>query len=228
MKLFLNDIKVEILKNEEYNPQTTEANHFNAILSSPKDIQPAQMVGKVLIIGGTPMIMDRIIRLMEMNALPKLESICFLTSFYKATKDFVKSEFKVVKAAGGVVLKKNKVLMIYRLNRWDLPKGKLEKDETSRDGALREVEEECNVKVALIDKVCSTWHTYVMDGRRTLKKTSWYLMDCLDDGNISPQKEEGIEDIRWMNEAECNIALQNTYNSIREVMACFRQMQQVE
>ena len=39
------------------------------------------------------------------------------------------SSFKLVEAAGGVVLKENKLLFIHRLGKWDLPKGKMEGEE---------------------------------------------------------------------------------------------------
>jgi ADP-ribose pyrophosphatase YjhB (NUDIX family) len=43
------------------------------------------------------------------------------------------------------VRKKDKFLMIYRMKKWDLPKGKKEKKEKYKDTAVREVSEECNV-----------------------------------------------------------------------------------
>ena len=69
--------------------------------------------------------------------------------------------FKIIKAGGGVVKNNNdQILFIYRLKKWDLPKGKLDKGETIRDCAKREVEEETKVKVNLKQKIISTWHTY--------------------------------------------------------------------
>jgi hypothetical protein len=50
-----------------------------------------------------------------------------------------------------------------------------------------------------------------------LKKTRWYVMECVDDSNIAPQVEEDIEEIRWMNQKEVFHALQNSYRSIRFV-----------
>jgi len=57
------------------------------------------------------------------------------------------SKIPLVVAAGGVVTnKKGKVLFIYRNDKWDLPKGKLDKGETIEACAIREVEEETGVK----------------------------------------------------------------------------------
>src|ERR1041384_622155 len=48
--------------------------------------------------------------------------------------------FKIIEAAGSLVFnKKKELLMIYRLDKWDLPKGKIEKNEKPAAAALREV-----------------------------------------------------------------------------------------
>jgi 8-oxo-(d)GTP phosphatase len=135
----------------------------------------------------------------------------------KASKEYIKSKFEIIKAAGGLVEKGGKLLMIYRLQKWDLPKGKLDKKETPEDGAVREVEEECNIKVKLGEKICSTWHTYTRNGKGILKKTHWYQMFCEDDSELKPQIEEDIEEVRWMDAREIRQALYNSYPSIRNV-----------
>ena len=56
-------------------------------------------------------------------------------------------KLRVVTAAGGMVLNdKDEILFIYRKKRWDLPKGKTEKNETIESSAIREVEEETGVE----------------------------------------------------------------------------------
>ncbi|MEJ7664715.1 MAG: NUDIX domain-containing protein [Hymenobacter sp.] len=67
-------------------------------------------------------------------------------------------------------MKDGQVLLIYRLGKWDLPKGKLKSDEDVPAGAMREVEEECNIKVELGEKLPSTWHSYAYKGNKMLKK----------------------------------------------------------
>ena len=114
-------------------------------------------------------------------------------------------------------MKNGKVLMINRLKKWDLPKGKLEHGEKTKKGAIREVEEECNIKVSLGRKICHTWHTYKRNGNRILKKTEWYLMFCVDDTQMKPQLEENIEQLKWMEPHELKPALYNSYASIRYV-----------
>lgn len=132
----------------------------------------------------------------------------------KPYKKVVKSLFYTLKAAGGLVVNQDKYLLIYRLGKWDLPKGKAEKGETIETTAIREVEEECNVKVALQDFICSTWHYYPQKGKPMLKKTEWYAMQCLDDSELQPQTIEDIEKVKWLDKTQLKPALANTYNSI--------------
>jgi hypothetical protein len=40
-------------------------------------------------------------------------------------------------------------------------------------------------------------------------------MDIVSDANMKPQKEEGIDEIRWMTHQEAKTALVNSYPSIR-------------
>ena len=67
-------------------------------------------------------------------------------------KDYLKKVIKsitMIEAAGGVVENaQGEYLFIYRNHKWDLPKGKLEKGEKKKIGAVREVEEECGIKVS--------------------------------------------------------------------------------
>jgi len=69
---------------------------------------------------------------------------------YDAAKSYLKNKFKVVRAAGGLVRKKDRVLMIYRMKKWDLPKGKRESGERSRATAVREVEDAFGIPVVAI------------------------------------------------------------------------------
>ena len=71
-----------------------------------------------------------------------------------------KDEFEVIEAAGGVVVKDEKMLFIFRKKKWDLPKGKLEAQETIEFCALREVQEECGISdLEIISRLIKTYHT---------------------------------------------------------------------
>jgi len=127
-----------------------------------------------------------------------------------------KKHFKVQKAAGGKVLSNNKVLFIYRFDKWDLPKGKLEKGETIKECALREVEEECGIdKLKIENKLETTYHIFERKNKIILKKTYWFLMKTDFSGKLIPQTEEGIEKVVFMNEKEIKTALENTYENIK-------------
>jgi len=117
----------------------------------------------------------------------------------KLYKDF-KSLFKIVKAAGGLVInEKGEALLIHRKGFWDLPKGKLEGTEKKKAGALREVEEETGVQnIKITKKLKKTFHTYKeISKTRVLKETYWYLMKA-NKMKLSPQFEEGIDKAKWV------------------------------
>lgn len=136
-----------------------------------------------------------------------------------AKREFLKL-FQYLEAAGGVVKnKKKQILCILRFSKWDLPKGKIETGESSEEAALREVEEECGITgLSIIRELPSSYHTYLQDGKRMLKRTYWYEMSYSGDSNLKPQQEEHITDVKWMNKAKLMKALMNTYNTIREVL----------
>lgn len=217
MKLFVNDKYVHLIPADQF----AGAGAYNLELSPEVPLSEVKLQGRVLIWNGNPAYIDALLMQMEVKKLKKLDHIDFVTERYDEVKNFVKDQFKIVKAAGGLVFKGEKMLMIYRLGVWDLPKGKLEKGEKTIEGALREVEEECAISVVADEKITSTWHTYVSDGRKILKKTTWYRMQCLSDAGMKPQTEEGIEDIRWMTRKEVDAALRHSYNSIRQVFASY-------
>ena len=101
--------------------------------------------------------------------------------FYVLCDDAKKSLKKVIKnitlikAAGGLVKnERDEYLFIYRHDKWDLPKGKIEKKEKTRAAAMREVEEECGIAVNKPeDKICKTYHAYIYKGEVVLKKSHW-------------------------------------------------------
>ncbi len=119
-------------------------------------------------------------------------------------KQSFKSLYKTVVAAGGLVVNDlNEVLFIYKRGFWDLPKGKLESKESKREAALREVAEETGVNnLEIFYKLCKTKHTYkTKSGVRAIKKSHWYLMKT-NNQQATPQAEEGIERVEWMEPSE--------------------------
>ena len=133
-----------------------------------------------------------------------------------------KSCFKYIEAAGGAVLNNNKeLLFIYRLEKWDLPKGKIEEGENPAEAAIREVEEECGIRNLEIKReLPSTFHIYEHKGKNTLKKTFWFEMTShTADQKLTPQTEEGITEVEWLNSEESKKAMQKTYQNIKIIVS---------
>lgn len=128
---------------------------------------------------------------------------------------------KYVEAGGGVVKnKEGKILFIRRWDRWDLPKGKREKNEKKKQCAIREVQEETGVTpLKIISKLPSSYHLYEQHGKWHLKKTFWYYMTTTFSDDLKPLVIEDIIDARWMNNAECLKAFSESYRSLREILA---------
>ncbi|MBC8172742.1 MAG: NUDIX hydrolase [Chitinophagales bacterium] len=148
------------------------------------------------------------------------KSLTIIGEDAKHIKNFLFTQYKTIRAAGGFVFNTQKeILMILRHSVWDLPKGKIEEGEKKKTAAVREVREETGIeKVELIKKIMKTYHTYVAaEDQKVLKTTHWYLMQSFDDGDMIPQKEEGIDAVAWANPEQVEEKLRNTYGSIRDV-----------
>lgn len=214
MRLFINDIPVRIL-DAGASPDAGNYNHTLDAASEP--ITQAKLINHVWIRNVDEGALDTLLGFLNSKVPTNILSVVLTVSDLLSVKKYLRSKFKVVQAAGGLIRKKEKFLMIYRMKKWDLPKGKKEKNEKYRRTAVREVEEECNVSVKIGSKICTTWHTYTMNKNSMLKKTKWYLMDCVDDSKMKPALEEDIEELRWMTQKEVYHALEHSYKSIQYV-----------
>ena len=130
-----------------------------------------------------------------------------------------KSYFHYLEAAGGVVKnKQHEILFIHRLDKWDLPKGKVEEGETTEITAVREVEEECGISnLKLQNFITQTFHIYFQEDLK-LKATYWYDMLYEGDEELIPQEEEGIGIVEWKNKDELPKMMENTYENIKIVL----------
>ena len=136
-----------------------------------------------------------------------------------------KDMHKFVQAAGGMVTdEQGRLLVIRRLGVWDLPKGKVEKEEDIEHAAVREVQEECGlVEVRLVAQLTSTWHTYERKGKQHLKRTDWFLMEASSAETLTAQSEEDIEEVRWMDRTELQAMKADTYPSLFPVIKAWEE-----
>lgn len=222
MKFFINDTPVKISELDS----KVISKSYDRIMEGEIDIIPDHFTGEVLLKFPKNQQVVTIVRLLQAKKILHLTQLTIVVSNKKFVEGMIKKQFRSIKAAGGVVIKDGKFLMIFRLGFWDLPKGKFDSGETSQMCAVREVQEECGVIVKITDTITSTWHSYVTkNGNNYLKKTDWFLMDCVDDTKIKPQIEEGIDQIQWIGDDELNLKLEQSYNSIKHV---FRKLKKVK
>jgi 8-oxo-dGTP pyrophosphatase MutT (NUDIX family) len=134
----------------------------------------------------------------------------------KLLKQFLKLLPNVVAGGGKVYNAKNEILFIYRNDKWDLPKGKTEGNDSIEETALREVQEETGVAGLKITKpLPTTYHIFKRNGKHKIKVTYWYEMHTDFEGKLYPQENEGITKVEWLDEKATQKALENSYANIR-------------
>ena len=148
------------------------------------------------------------------------KSYIFLTKNPQETFRKLKKDCTIIKAAGGLVESANgNFLFIFRNKKWDLPKGKLEEGEKMKETAVREVEEECGIRVfKREEKLCKTYHVYPIGAKMVIKKTNWYKMKVKGEPKLVPQKEEGIDEAVWLDKNHISPVVKNTFPSIMDVL----------
>lgn len=141
-------------------------------------------------------------------------------NIYSPAADYLwqafRSLFDVRLASGGLLLNSNdEFLFIKRNGRWDVPKGHLEKGESFRECAVREVREETGLIPAdLRSDLSPTYHIYKDNDINVLKETHWYIFDYNAKGKASPQTDEGISEVRWFAMDDLDTVRKNTWSSI--------------
>lgn len=218
MVIFIDDKLVRIVSTKKF--KQLHGNDFDVMIDARlESLNLKKLRGHAIILNAAEATIAQFFKLIQQSKGIVYQSVTLVVENKPAAETQIKSFYKVVKAAGGVVFnEEQKILMMYRLGKWDLPKGKRDDNEKAKQTAVREVEEECGIKVQLTEKLCTTWHTYTMGTRKILKRTKWYRMNCTDESAMQPQIEEGIEKLEWMTEKEVQTALLNSYSSIRYVI----------
>jgi 8-oxo-dGTP diphosphatase len=116
----------------------------------------------------------------------------------------------VIRAAGGLVVRDGRVLLVHRdrYDDWSLPKGKLEAGETWEAAALREVREEVGLDCELGESLGSTF--YEPDG--VPKEVRWWRMSAEGDAAVSDE----VDAVRWATPGEARELL--SYESERALV----------
>lgn len=157
------------------------------------------------------------------NITTKLEYVDKVVIIYEDV-EFCFSEFEKqfikLSAAGGFVRNSNSdTLMIHRNDTWDLPKGKLEQNESIEQCAVREVTEECGIEDLTLGELrVKTQHIYPLRGVWHIKTTFWYNMLSNYNKPLIPQEEEGITEVRWVPENEIKEISSKSYLTIINVI----------
>lgn len=109
-------------------------------------------------------------------------------------------------SCGGIVLHKGKVLLLYKNQSgkymgWVLPKGTLEKGESFKEAALREVKEETNVSAKIVKYIGKTQYDFRGASDIINKTVYWYLMTS-NSFYCKPQLEEYFSDVGYYKQHE--------------------------
>ena len=150
-----------------------------------------------------------------------INSIGILTENQKSILSVFMNKFPEITAAGGKVINQNsEILFIYRNKKWDLPKGKAEKNESISQTALREVIEETGIKnLSIIKPLEKTYHIFKRRNTHYLKSTYWFEMYSDYKGKFKPQKKEGISRVEWIAVENLELILTKCYSNIRFLLS---------
>ena len=155
--------------------------------------------------------------LLKLLTKKKINSIGIFSNEFEVIINVFKKKFPEIIAAGGKVINnKSEILFIYRNKKWDLPKGKAEKNENISQTALREVEEETGIKnLSIIKPLDKTYHIFKRGKTNYLKTTYWFEMKSDYNGKFKPQKKEGITRVEWIGVENLSSILPKSYANIR-------------
>ena len=150
----------------------------------------------------------------------KTESVYIYHKNIKKLWEIFTKKFPIIDAAGGLVERSDdKFLFIYRNNKWDLPKGGVEKKELIIEAAQREVKEETGLAdLIVINKIGETYHIFKKGKNFRLKRTYWFKMKSDYQGELFPQEEEGIISAEWITKKRIPEIFKNAYENIKEIV----------
>lgn len=156
-----------------------------------------------------------------LSTLESKKAYIIHTSDEKKSFENFCGDLELIEAAGGLVYNasRDSILFIYRRDKWDLPKGKIDKGEGIQEAALREVQEECGIQSHKIKNFLNeSYHIFKMKDKWFLKKTYWFNMQCSADEKLIPQAEEDITAIEWIKTNDFSKVKANTYAMIADII----------
>lgn len=122
-------------------------------------------------------------------------------------------------SAGGLIIHQGKVLTIS----WTthdyicFPKGGINKSETSKQAAVREVSEETGYNVRIIAPIKSWTHEFEREGEYFQNTVDYYLMELTDNNPPTPHRELGENfDNLWLDIDEAYEKL--TFDDAKEAL----------
>ena len=149
---------------------------------------------------------DDIANIIDLHCNGSAQTIIVL---FKSMEELVKkfeSLYNIRTAAGGWVYNsEGDLLMINRQNHWDIPKGHIEKGENLEQCAIREVMEETGVGgLQIVSYLGVSRHIfrYSENEAEILKESHWFKMKTNYRGNLLPQMEEDITEVKWLTESD--------------------------
>lgn len=131
---------------------------------------------------------------------------------------------KIEISAGGAVIKKidnqtHVLLLKDKKNQWTLPKGLIEEGEPMEETAKREIKEEVGLtKIKLLTKLKPIQYFYKFESELIKKTVHYFLFEELEEETLQPQKEEGINEVKWapIDEAMNIVGYQKTNRKVLE------------
>jgi 8-oxo-dGTP diphosphatase len=117
----------------------------------------------------------------------------------------------VIRAAGGVIVRDGRVLLVHRpkYDDWTLPKGKLDDGESWEEGALREVAEETGLRCELGEVAGDTRY---VDADGHDKHVRYFRMTS----GGEPVAQNEVDELRWVDLDTAREAL--SYEADRELL----------
>ena len=146
MKIFNNYIPFRIIP---FTKELKLSDYDHIVVDATDSIDFNLFHDDVLIQHASIKIIDKYLQLLKAFKNKQIDSITFQVDNFREATDFIKKEYTIINAAGGLIEKNGHVLLIYRSGKWDLPKGKIDHKENVEDAAKREIMEECNIKISI-------------------------------------------------------------------------------